>query len=217
MLTFVDWILFIPASFLISMALGPNNFNSIMIGMRHRPFAAVQACTGRVIVFAAMVILTAAGLGIILANSQSAFLVIKWAGVVYLAFLGLKVIFSKNEADLSEGGSKPARKETAKDLARREFMIAAANPKAILIMTAILPQFVDPSGDYVPQFAIIGATFLMTEFAAAWVYSLIGYYIGTRNFGIAIQRRINYATGGMFLIFATILAFSEQEPQAPRS
>ncbi len=216
MLTFMDWVTFIPASFLISMALGPNNFNSIMIGMRHRPSAAVQACAGRVVVFAAMVVLTAAGLGIILASSQSAFLIIKWAGVVYLGFLGLKVIFSKNEADLSVSGQTLAQQETVKHLMRREFMIAAANPKAILIMTAILPQFVDPHGDYIPQFAIIGSTFLMTEFAAAWVYSLIGHYIGTRNFGAAIQRKINYATGGMFLIFATILAFAEQEPQ-PRA
>jgi len=211
MFTFSDWLMFIPASILISMTFGPNNFTSVMNGMRYGPTSAIKACTGRVVVFAAMVLLTAGGLGIILATSHTAFEILKWCGVIYLAYLGIKVFRSPPDESLSDAGHGKYAYHGAYPLIRQEFMIAIANPKAILIMTAILPQFIDPHGDYFQQFIIIGGTFLATEFVAAWIYGMAGHYVGTRNFGASVQKRINHATGGMFLIFASILAAAEQK------
>jgi threonine/homoserine/homoserine lactone efflux protein len=210
MLTFSDWLMFIPASFLLSLTFGPNNFTSVMVGMRHSPTMAIKACTGRIVVFAGMIALTAGGLGIILATSHTAFLIIKWCGVAYLGYLGIKVMFAKTDESFLKKDAGDAHQERLFDLIRREFFIAAGNPKAILIMTAILPQFVDPHGDYMQQFALIGTTFLMTEYLAAWMYGLAGHFVGTRNFGASLQRKINHVTGGMFLIFAAALALAEQ-------
>lgn len=211
MLTFIDWLMFIPASILISLTFGPNNFMSVVNGMRYGPMAATKACSGRVVVFAAMILITAAGLGVVLATSQTAFEMIKWCGVIYLAYLGIKIFRSSGDDSLlNSNGVKPVY-EGAYPLIKKEFVIAAANPKAILIMTAVLPQFIDTSGDYFLQFMIIGATFLTTEFLAAWIYGLAGNFVGTRSFGVEMQRRINHATGGMFLIFAALLAFTEHE------
>ncbi|MDV7338376.1 LysE family translocator [Terasakiella sp. A23] len=211
MLTFMDWLMFIPASILISLSFGPNNFMSVVNGMRFGPVAATKACTGRVIVFAAMVVITAAGLGILLATSKTAFEVIKWCGVAYLAYLGIKIFMAKSDESLLPSNGEKSVYRGSLPLMKKEFMIAAANPKAILVMTAVLPQFISMDGDYFQQFMIIGVTFLATEFIAAWTYGMAGHFVGTRNFGAAMQQKINHATGGMFLIFAALLAFAEQE------
>ena len=209
MLTFVDWLMFIPASILLSMTFGPNNLTSVVNGMRYGPAVAFKACTGRIIVFVAMLVLTASGLGILLATSQTAFEIIKWCGVVYLAFLGVRIFLSSSdESFLKSNGTKHVYAGMF-PLIKKEFMLAAANPKAILIMTAVLPQFIDMHGDYFQQFAIISVTFLCTEYLAAWIYGLAGHYVGTRNFGGHVQKRINHATGVMFILFATVLALSE--------
>lgn len=59
-------------------------------------------------------------------------------------------------------------------LARQEFLLAAGNPKAILIFTAFLPQFVDPAGAVGLQFLILGALFLLLEWVAIAGYAFFG-------------------------------------------
>lgn len=211
MLTFMDWLFFVPASILLSLTFGPNNFMSVVYGMRFGPLVAAKASLGRVMVFTVMIIITAGGLGILLATSATAFQVIKWCGVVYLAYLGIKLFLNKGDDSLlSNTGEKPVF-TGLRPLVKKELVLAAANPKAILIMTAVLPQFISTEGDYLQQFTIIGVTFLCTEILSAWIYGTAGHFVGTRNFGAALQQKINHATGAMFLIFATLLALTEQE------
>ena len=62
-------------------------------------------------------------------------------------------------------------------LAKQEFALAAGNPKAILIFTAFLPQFVDVSDNAGFQFFILGITFLMLELLAISIYALFGLYM----------------------------------------
>ena len=53
-------------------------------------------------------------------------------------------------------------------------MLAAGNPKAILIFTAFLPQFVDPSAAVGLQFFILGGCFLLLEWLAIALYASAG-------------------------------------------
>ena len=63
--------------------------------------------------------------------------------------------------------TKPARRVPSLwRLGRQEFLVAAGNPKAILIFTAFLPQFVDPGQPLGAQFAQLGAAFLLLEWLA---------------------------------------------------
>lgn len=63
------------------------------------------------------------------------------------------------------------------ELIKQEFLIAAGNPKAILIFTAFLPQFIDPSQNVASQFTILGALFLLLEVIALAGYALIGLHL----------------------------------------
>lgn len=58
-----------------------------------------------------------------------------------------------------------------------EFKLGSSNPKAILIFTAFLPQFVDPSQSVTPQFALLGALLLALEWVAIASYAYMGLHM----------------------------------------
>ncbi len=170
-MTWQAWLVFAPACLLINLAPGPNNMlamtNGLQVGLR----GAVLAGAGRLAAFAVMILLAAVGLGAVLAASETAFQVIKWAGAAYLVYLGIQ-LWRRREEGAAPDGAAPAVRLGV--LARREFLVAIGNPKAILVFTAFFPQFLDPGRTAWPQFAVMGATFLAMEILALSGYALSG-------------------------------------------
>ncbi len=138
-----------------------------------------------------------------LAASELAFSVIKWVGVAYLVWLGLR-LWRADPAPCCQEAQAPAK--PAVKLAVQEFWVGATNPKAILLFTAFLPQFVDPSRPWTAQFLLLGAAYLAGEGAAASGYALAGSRIRALGLGTRGARRMNRIAGGMMLAAAGWLA-----------
>ncbi len=140
-------LLFIPACFALNMAPGPNNLlamnNARCYGFR----AAFTASLGRIAAFSAMIALSASGLAVILYTSEMLFLAIKLVGALYLLWIAFNLWCSESSpiSDLDNSRNYAG-------LAKQEFTLAAGNPKAILIFTAFLPQFVDANANVQEQF-----------------------------------------------------------------
>jgi len=169
-MTFRTLWLFVPACFALNMAFGPNNLLSLTHGARSGLSRATLAGLGRLLAFAAMILLAALGLGAALAASELVFAAVKWAGVVYLLWIGWGLIRHVGDSApaVLAGDSTPLGA-----MARREFLVAAGNPKAILIFTAFFPQFVDPDA-YLASFLLLGVVFLVLEGVAIVLYGLAG-------------------------------------------
>ncbi|MGE0240991.1 MAG: LysE family translocator [Parvibaculaceae bacterium] len=168
------FLLFAPACFAINMAFGPNNLLSLTNAARSGIAPAVLAAAGRIVSFAVMIAISGIGLGAILAASETVFAAVKWAGALYLIWIGIRLIRTK--APLLDNEA-PAPRSSLRKLTLQELWVAAGNPKAILVFTAFFPQFVDPSS-YALSFTILGATFLVFEIFAIMVYSFIGAKLG---------------------------------------
>lgn len=207
-MTFDAWLVFLLAAFLISLSPGPSNLLSLVNGVLHGFRPATAAALGRIAAFAIMIAIAAVGLGAVLATSETAFMLIKWAGVGYLIYLGIQTWRAPATA------FQPAQasiRMPAAALARREFLVAAGNPKAILVFTAVFPQFIDPSASYAGQFGVMGPTFLVTELTAASIYALSGRGVGMLNLSVRAARTFNRVTGGVFLGAAALLAFTRRD------
>lgn len=165
-------LLFIPACFALNMAPGPNNLLSMANAKRHGYRIACLAGLGRLMAFVVMIGLAASGLAVVLYTSERLFLVIKVLGALYLFWLAF-MLWNASEEDSVEGEGKH-RDVPLLQLARQEFLVAAGNPKAILIFTAFLPQFVDPAGNVTVQFTMLGALFLALEWIAIAGYAFVG-------------------------------------------
>lgn len=128
---------------------------------------------GRLVAFTVMIALAASGLASILYASEQLFSIVKVFGAGYLFWLAYQLWIATPCDDIGncESGMSVI------GLAKQEFLLAAGNPKAILIFTAFLPQFVNPSEPVGFQFFVLGSIFLFLEWAAIAGYACFGVYL----------------------------------------
>lgn len=202
-MTLDTYLVFLPACFALNMAFGPNNLLSLTNGARDGVSRATIAATGRLGAFAGMILVTALGLGALLATSELVFTVVKYLGAVYLVWIGVKLL--RSDASLVQ---KPAvdRPLSLRSLMLQEFWVAAGNPKAILIFTAFFPQFVDPNA-YLGSFALLGVSFLLLEVVAMTIYAAIGARLGSVVKGAKAFTWFNRLSGSLMIGFGLMLAF----------
>ncbi|WP_461426475.1 LysE family translocator [Gymnodinialimonas sp.] len=151
--------------------------------------------------------MTAAAFGLtaLIAASADALWVVKWAGVAYLAWIGVRLILSKPSAD----APKPAT--TA--LFRQGFVTSSANPYAVVFFGALFPQFIDPSVAILPQLLILGVTYLVVD-----GLTLIAWgWVAARTLGrIKVLQGIwlNRISGGLMLAAAVLLGSRDLSVEA---
>lgn len=100
--------------------------------------------------------LAAFGLTAVVAANADALWVVKWAGVAYLLWIGLRLMLSQpqsREAVAAAGGR----------LFRQGFVTSSANPYAVVFFAALFPQFIDPARPVMPQLLILGVTYLVVD------------------------------------------------------
>lgn len=168
-------LLFVPACFALNMAPGPNNLLSLHNASRYGLHTACLAGAGRILAFSGMIALAAMGLAVVLHTSAWLFLTIKLIGAGYLFYIAWQLW----RAPVVETALRSGEPRGIWRLARQEFWVAAGNPKAILLFTAFLPQFVStesptPVGE---QFLWLGVWFLLLEWAAIAIYGALGAYL----------------------------------------
>ncbi|WP_033436728.1 LysE family translocator [Saccharothrix sp. NRRL B-16314] len=192
---------FFGASVLVALTPGANNLLGMHHGVHHGPLRAATALLGRLAAFSLMVGAVVAGLGPLLAASQTALTVVKWAGVAYLVYLAVRLLSAE-----PGGGETPVAKGTP---LRKEFLVAITNPKALLIFTAFVPQFVDPARGPIPwQLATLGLVYLVAEALAGTAYVVLG--AGIRKAGLTrrAKARFDKGTAAVLLGMAGVLATS---------
>lgn len=103
----------------------------------------------------------ALGLSIILAKSATAFSIVKYAGVAYLVYLGIKMITEKRNTFESHTGT--VEQTDLKKIYRQGVFTNLLNPKVALFFLAFLPQFINPDNTNGPlPFILLGITFMTT-------------------------------------------------------
>ncbi|WP_460141979.1 LysE family translocator [Pseudomonas sp. S2_E01] len=198
--------IFLPACFALNMAPGPNNLLSISNATRYGLRTACVAGMGRLLAFAIMIALASAGLAVVLQTSELVFYGIKIIGAVYLFYLAYQLWRADPQAEVES----PEERAGLWQLARQEFFVAAGNPKAILIFTAFLPQFVDPAAQISAQFAVLGLLFLVLEWIAIGIYAYIGLHM-RRWFAQPRGKRIfNRCCAGLLSAAASMLLMARR-------
>jgi threonine/homoserine/homoserine lactone efflux protein len=148
------------------------------------------------------------GLSAVLMTSATAFAVVKYAGVAYLVYLGLKAIFEKT----GELNLPNARKVDGWTAFRQGALTEMLNPKTALFFLAFLPQFVhQEQGSVTLQLAELGVLFALLSAVysslVAMAGSALGGWIG-RNRGIG--RWQGKVVGTIYLGLGAKLALQER-------
>lgn len=202
------WLTLFPVLLLLALSPGPNNFTAMHNGIHAGAGSAAIGAIGRNAAFAILMTISAMGLGAIIVSSLFWFSVIKWAGVLYLVYIGIKTWRSRPEM-ISDSTITNGVK-SRRSMIYQEFLIAISNPKAILIFTAVFPQMLDLNQPVVPQFLVIGLTFMLAEFVSAWLYGLSGKQIRRAIGTVKGMERLNKVLGSLFIGAGGILAASSR-------
>jgi threonine/homoserine/homoserine lactone efflux protein len=191
---------------LLATAPGPDTFLTLratVVGGRRR---GVLTAAGITSACALQGVLAATGLGAVLTHAEPVFLVVRWAGVAYLTWLGASAIHDALRRDGSVwevgGGTSTVRPWTAY---RQGFVCNMTNPKVLAFNLAVLPQFVGADQGlptllaYALTLVAIGLVVLL---AVVWVAGKAAGALTRRSF----RRGVDGATGVVMLGFATALA-----------
>ena len=207
-MTLHSWWLFAVAVFLLAGTPGPNMLHvmtrSVAFGAR-RSMAAMAGCLcGLVLVLVA----SAAGLSAVLLAWPRTFDALRYAGVAYLIFLGIKAWRGAGSPiDVGDDTTPVALPPTvsAWRLYRGGFVIGISNPKLLLFAAAFLPQFVDRASPQAPQFAILVVTFAVVESFWYGVYAAGGRTLARYLTRPALRRAFDRVTGAIFVGFGLAL------------
>lgn len=152
---------------------GPTVLLALTNGSRFGVGASTPGMIGAVLSDFVLISAVAAGLGALLAASEFWFSVVKWIGVAYLAYLGIRLLRSEGKLEvLADGAGQP--RSTAWAVFRRSFLVAVTNPKGYLFFSAFLPQFIAPAQPQLPQYVALALTFATIDFVVMFAYALAG-------------------------------------------
>lgn len=205
---------FIPAALVVAASPGANNLLALRNGLRSGVHTAATALVGRFVAFAIMLTLVVAGLGTVLAQSQHLFELLKWLGVAYLLALGIWVIWQTRPSRWTWIETRPVSSVSGSSrLVIQEFTTAAANPKALLLFTAFLPQFTMKSaGPVAYQLTLLGSLYIVVEACAALGWASVGRWIQQRGLSSSTVRRVERSSGVVFVGLSGSLAASSLTP-----
>ncbi|AIL64218.1 MULTISPECIES: LysE family transporter [Pseudomonas] len=204
------WLAFFAACWVISLSPGAGAIASMSCGLQYGFWRGYWNALGLQLGLVLQIAIIAAGVGAILAASATAFQVIKWFGVAYLVYLAVKQ-WRALPADLSdESAVRPIGKPLG--LVFRGFLVNVSNPKALIFMLAVLPQFINPHAPLLPQYLIITATMVTVDLLVMAGYTGLAARVLRLLRTPKQQRRMNRTFAGLFLGAATLLATIRRAP-----
>jgi len=147
---------FLAASALVLLIPGPNVALIVSASIAHGPRAGLLTVAGTSAAMLLQLAMTVAGMTALLTISADWFSALRWIGVAYLLYLGIR-IWRTAPANLTR---TPPPQPAAPAIFCRGLLVSLTNPKTLLFFSAFLPQFVSPVSPLLPQLLIVSASFL---------------------------------------------------------
>ncbi len=188
-----------------------------MLSMSHGLSYGVKKTTGTIMGLQAgllmILVIAGAGVGSILMASEGAFNVIKTVGALYLIYLGISQWRAKVELanDAGIGLAKAVLPSW-----RKRFLIGfftnATNPKGIIFMVAVLPQFISPDASLLPQLLILGVTMCLVDLVVMHSYAFAASRMQRFFRDPRLLKKQNRFFGGVLMAIGTALFFVKRNP-----
>ena len=199
------WLAFFVASWLISLSPGAGAISCMAAGMRYGYARAFWNIVGLQFGILFVLLIVALGLGAVIAASTALFTAIKWLGAAYLVYLGVQQ-WRAPASPVSSDAVVDDSHGTPKRLMMRGFLVNATNPKGIVFMLAVMPQFIDPLAPQLPQYLICAATLFFTDLVVMSGYTGLAAKVLTLLREPHHVRWVNRAFGGLFVAAGAVLA-----------
>ncbi len=201
---FSTWLAFFAASWAISISPGAGAVAAMSAGLNHGFRRGYFTTFGLILGIWTQVIVVGVGLGALVAASSTAFLVVKWAGVAYLVWLGIQQWRAPATPMVAEQDAGAV--VTRRSMVLKAWMINAVNPKGTVFLLAVVPQFMSLSQPLLPQYLVIGATLGFTDMVVMAGYTALAARVLGALKSPGHIRTMNRVFGGFFVLAGSLLA-----------
>jgi len=207
--SFSRWLLFAVTEAVLCLTPGPAVLFVVSHGLAGGGPASLWANAGILSGNTLYFVLSALGLGALLAASHDLFTVVQYAGAAYLVYLGIITI---RGAGLALKPAEDSGTRRGGEVIARGFALQAANPKALLFFTALLPQFIDPRQGIASQMVLLAVTSIVIEFIVLGMYGYLAARIAHLARSDRFVRSTNLVSGGLLVLAGAGLALARRQP-----
>jgi len=196
------WFTYLLTTVILSLSPGSGAINTMSTSLSHGYRGAVASIAGLQLGLSLHIVLVGIGLGALISQSLLAFELLKWLGAAYLIWLGIQQWRAAGAVDLHAlAGSMPRRQ-----LFRRALLVNLTNPKSIVFLAALFPQFIVPHQPQAMQYVILGVTTVLVD-----IIVMIGYAMLARRLANWVKAPkqmtlLNRIFGSLFMLVGALLA-----------
>ncbi|AVR94508.1 LysE family transporter [Pseudoduganella armeniaca] len=210
-MSFATWLGFAISAIIIAISPGSGAVLSMSHGLSYGVRKASATVMGLQLGLLLVLFIAGAGVGSLLLASEFAFNVVKTVGALYLIWLGLSQWRAKVAGGADVGVSKQTTLPSTGRRVLTGFLTNATNPKGIIFMVAVLPQFITQGEPVLPQLLILAVTMVAIDMTVMHGYALLastmqGYFRDPR--ALRMQNRV---FGGLLMAVGTALFFVKRQ------
>jgi Putative threonine efflux protein len=189
---------------------GPSMLLAINHGANHGISKTLYSGLGNLLGNLLMALVSILGLGAVLIASGIIFNIIKWIGILYLIFVGLKLILEPVRREEAEEHFTNKKSKSRYRLFIDGFIIAIGNPKGILFFTALFPQFINIGRSTLSEYCILISTLGVVAFGCYMLYAFSGAKLNRLFRSYSFRKIFNRITGAIFIGTGVAIAFSKK-------
>lgn len=208
-MTIEIWLTFIAVVLIFALIPGPTVILVVGQAITHGKKSVFPLVAGVLCGDFVAMSLSLLGLGAILATSATLFFILKWFGVGYLIYLGIK---TWREIPNIDSASFKGINLSRKKMFKSSFLVTALNPKDIVFFVAFLPQFINSGADALPQLLILMFTFLAVVASTITSFAIFAGLVSHKIQSYHSRKKLNRLGGGA-LIGAGLLTSAMQRSQ----
>lgn len=199
-MTFDSWITYVFTVFIFLLSPGPSHLFMLSTSISNGFGKSWATGVGDLTAHIWQITLASIGLVGFIYLFQNVFVIIKWAGVAYLIYLGFGLLRKKSSMDTTAKSNE----HSLMIFFWRGFATSSANPKAIVFFAALFPQFINPAAPANYQFAISGLTYIVIDGCFLMFYGCFADWISNR-FKKHIDKYLNRISGTLLIVSAILL------------
>lgn len=201
-MTFEWWFAYLLTSIILSLSPGSGAINTMTTSINHGYRGAAASIAGLQAGLGIHIILVGVGLGTLFSRSVIAFEVLKWAGAAYLIWLGIQQWRAAGAIDLNTMAQTQSRSR----LFKRAVFVNLTNPKSIVFLAALFPQFVMPKEPQLMQYIVLGVTTIVVDIVVMIGYATLAQRIALWIKGPKQMKALNKVFGSLFMLVGALLA-----------
>ena len=205
-MTLTTWLTYTIAVLILCISPGPGALASMSAGMRYGWVRGMWNCVGMQVAIILHITVIALGLGAILMASEHIFTVMKWCGALYLIYLGIQK-WREAPASFASVDAHIKFKDTGRGgIFMQGFWVDLTNPKGLIFLLAVLPQFIDPTKPTTLQYVILTATLVTIDLVVMGCYTAFASKVLRLLKKPSQFRLVNRVLGSLFVAAGGALA-----------